>query len=487
MRGCIFFNRSFYRMGQALALDLQRRYDITDWSAYIYGETSYDLVKRSAEVKYSRYLVDDTLDEQAYEEVVDDAYLLEKEKQYGVPLMQLFTADRHFVHDWPKQFYIRYRPTLNHYQIKQHLQNRMRAIERFLNEAKPDFIIGVSVCALGSMVLFHEAKLRGIKFVNIDIARLGDRLMLKDVISGREPEVEARFHELQSGATSSRMKEAEAYLANFRSKLPRPFWANSFEQTTIRSPILFIKNFLRVCWDWATTKFPRVYSYNPLHYLRRNFLMAKNAYLPRRWDVLPIDEPYAFYPLHYDPELSTMVFAPYFTDQIWLIKQIAQSLPINWKLCVKEHPAMLGLRSPEYYRELKRIPNVVLLNPKYPAGEVIRGSSLVAVITSTSGLEAAFLNKPVIAFGSVFFDVLTGVYHASEMENLPSVIAHALTAPLPSEKELCNLIAAMMENSADVDGDRLLYHGGDIEMLSQDHSIHKLSDSIIKYVQASIA
>ncbi|HKS96017.1 MAG TPA: hypothetical protein VJV74_07765, partial [Terriglobia bacterium] len=71
----------------------------------------------------------------------------------------------------------------------------------------------------------------------------------------------------------------------------------------------------------------------------------------------------AFFGLHTQPEFTTDVRAPFFTNQIALAENIARSLPVGHRLVVKEHPGMKGERPLSYYRPLKKLYNVRLLSP----------------------------------------------------------------------------------------------------------------------------
>ena len=64
---------------------------------------------------------------------------------------------------------------------------------------------------------------------------------------------------------------------------------------------------------------------------------------------------FVYFPLAMEPEKSLLTDAPYFTDQIEIIKKIARSIPINFQVLVKEHPTMskIGWRKEEEYENLE--------------------------------------------------------------------------------------------------------------------------------------
>ena len=107
--------------------------------------------------------------------------------------------------------------------------------------------------------------------------------------------------------------------------------------------------------------------------------------------------------MHFQPETSTSVWATYFCDQLNTIKNIAFALPFPYKLYVKEHPAAVGLRSGSFYRKLQELPNVVLIHANENVEKLVAKSMGVVTLTSTIGMEAAFVGKPVYVLGNVFY------------------------------------------------------------------------------------
>lgn len=118
-----------------------------------------------------------------------------------------------------------------------------------------------------------------------------------------------------------------------------------------------------------------------------------------------LDNEYKFYlyPLQFEPEASTSVQAMYFCNQLNTIRNIAFSLPFPYKLYVKEHPSAVGTRTTDFYRRVKEIPNIVLISPYENVENLIKKSQGVIVLTTTIGIEAALIGKPVYVLGNVFY------------------------------------------------------------------------------------
>lgn len=133
-------------------------------------------------------------------------------------------------------------------------------------------------------------------------------------------------------------------------------------------------------------------------------------------------EKYIIFPLHKQPESSVDVLGDYYSDQLNLITQIARSLPIGYKLYVKEHSNAIGDRSVGFYCKVKSIPGVRLISPYIDSYSLINEASLVITISGTMGYEAGLLGRPVITFSPVFFNQLPAIRYCSNLKSLPQLI-----------------------------------------------------------------
>jgi len=117
---------------------------------------------------------------------------------------------------------------------------------------------------------------------------------------------------------------------------------------------------------------------------------------------------YIYIPLHYQPEASINVIGYKYTDQLKFITAISSKFKNNntYKIIVKEHPHCLGNRSFNYYSKLKKLNNVILLNPLIDSRSIIKKSNLVISIAGTASLEAAILKIPSITSVKMYFSHL---------------------------------------------------------------------------------
>lgn len=173
--------------------------------------------------------------------------------------------------------------------------------------------------------------------------------------------------------------------------------------------------------------------------LKRSFYsLTRNLrafYFNKKYSGIDDGNKFFVYPLHFHPEASTLVLATYFADQLNTIKNIAFSLPFPYKLYVKEHPIAIGTRTSSFYKEIKKLPNVVLIDSKENNKELINKSAGVITLTSTVGMEAAILGKPVYVLGDVFYDYHPFVREVGGFEEL----RNRISADLIKDKKIENL------------------------------------------------
>tara|TARA_Y100001935_G_scaffold246347_1_gene240922 strand:- start:485 stop:1789 length:1305 start_codon:yes stop_codon:yes gene_type:complete len=159
------------------------------------------------------------------------------------------------------------------------------------------------------------------------------------------------------------------------------------------------------------------------------------------------NDKYALFFLHYEPDLSTLVWAPYFKNQIELIKKISFSLPYGMHLYVKEHPLMKDKRKFNYLQEIHKIPQVKLINSVIDSKKLIRHSDFIVTITGTVGWEAIILQKPVIVFGNVFYESYPGIIKFENWTFISKYIKQARDFKIIKDAELIKFITAILRTT----------------------------------------
>ncbi len=152
--------------------------------------------------------------------------------------------------------------------------------------------------------------------------------------------------------------------------------------------------------------------------IKRKYLCGKNKYFEN-----PVEgEKYIYVPLHLIPESTTFVQAPLYVNELNNIEMLSKSIPAGWRIYVKEHQAMLGEREFEFYKKVKKIPNVRLVKFNYYTDPKpwITKSQGVYTVTGSSAFEAALLGKRSIILGEISSQVIDGINKISSFRELAS-------------------------------------------------------------------
>ena len=179
------------------------------------------------------------------------------------------------------------------------------------------------------------------------------------------------------------------------------------------------------------------------HYYNKVYTKAAN-----KFPYYPFDKvgKFVYFPLQFQPEAQIDVVAPFFSNQIETARQTAMSLPGDYTLVVKEHPAMVGLRPPSYWEKIARTVNVKFIDYRISGEEVLKRADLVISPNSTTLAEAAFLKKPAIQLGDLGITLkLPNVFKHSDMTTMSSKIKELLMADLNNadyERKLENFVAS---------------------------------------------
>lgn len=150
----------------------------------------------------------------------------------------------------------------------------------------------------------------------------------------------------------------------------------------------------------------------------------------------PPATPYVLFGLHMQPESSIDVWAPFFSNQMWVIELLARSVPPTHGVLVKIHKSDAAHYSRAELERMLSFPGVRLVEPFASSREFIEGAELVIVIQGTMGLEAALLGKPVVSLGDSPISVFPSVTHIGQIEDLPRLIRHKLAERAPARSRI---------------------------------------------------
>lgn len=145
------------------------------------------------------------------------------------------------------------------------------------------------------------------------------------------------------------------------------------------------------------------------HFVEKNYYRRLNAISEKN---VGFGEPYVYFPLHMQPEMTTDVMGGIYTDQLMALEQLRRILPENWKIYVKENPKQKAYkRGKEFFARLASVPNSVLVDRSVDTYKLTASSKFVATITGTAAWEAVSGGKPALIFGHNWYDELPGIFH----------------------------------------------------------------------------
>jgi hypothetical protein len=318
-----------------------------------------------------------------------------------------------------------------------YIQLGYKKIINILDQFNPDVILDTEDSELLRTILNEVAFKRKIPYINIDYPRY-ERFKIPTFNLGLK--VDAYFENEYNRIFSQ--KEAQlsdeiTYVNEIRNK--RSIMSSEFFGTVTNQykPVKYLKAFKFIL-------IKALYFFN-VYFIKKNYSIINNKsivftsplkhfyfylkveikkqilYRNNKYFTNPVKgEVYVYMPLHLIPESTTFVKAPFYINELFLIEQISKSLPVTWMLYVKEHQAMIGERSLEFYNRVNLIPNVRLVqfnfydDPK-PWIEQAKG---VITISGSTAYEAAMLGKKAIIFSDVPFKLLSGITKVSSFEQL---------------------------------------------------------------------
>lgn len=201
-----------------------------------------------------------------------------------------------------------------------------------------------------------------------------------------------------------------------------------------------------------------------------------------------LGEPFYYYPLHVEPEASTLVDANVFSNQLLIIEQIAKAMPLGSRLLVKEHVPMVGRRPAGFYESIKAIPDVHLVSPFNDSFTLLKRCRALITITGTAGWEALLLKRPLVVIGETEYNFLgEGIVRADSLVAMSKYLALA-EAQVPIEDlKLILFIAACLENGVHLPVQVFAYahYGQDGKKVIAENAaaVSQVADRVLEYAR----
>jgi hypothetical protein len=426
------------RLFQPVHRRLRERYAVQDFAGMVWGHDQASFL-RGGDISYDPLIVFTEEVLGRIQRTPDVDYLREREERYGVPLHRMIWAERHLLDGRTYE------------DVLALLERIFRVVEDAYRRFSPTLIFSEDVSCLTSYVHLAVAREMGIPFWRVGSARMPGLL---SIYSGGPQEWNLTADKLaqiqERGLTDEERREAEGFVTAFRSRPVRP----TGMRTRARLPVvdrMDLKQLGRLARRYAMDRQnPTLVSPGHALFQRVQRLSRSQAAqtLPYFEHRVP-GERYVLYPIHFQPEASTLVQAPLYLDQAALIEDISKSLPVGCRLYVKEHVSNRGRRSLSFYNRVRSTVGVRLLGPDEDTWSLIQGASAIAVITGTVGWEGLLFGKPVVTFGDVFYNACTLTHRAGLVpkDEWHEVFRKAIFDHEHDDEQLLQFVAAIRQSS----------------------------------------
>jgi hypothetical protein len=342
--------------------------------------------------------------------------------------------------------------------VNRYLAGLLKAVDGLVERQGVNAMFAYAVAGAPAMVMAELANSRGLPFFALSDTRIDNQQTFdngNDALGGQGSLVALYRTALKNGrAVAGEIERARNYLESFRAAPVEPDYQSNQKrqlETDLSLRAIAVST-LRL-----TRKTIRVRSTSEARDLRKPsplgdwFIRTSRplrARIAERYletlKVEAVQGRLAYYPLHVDPEASTMVLAPMFANQGQVIEAIVKALPPDMTLLVKEHPTMHGLRPIAFYRRLRRLPRVRLISPAVSSFTLIRRCDLTCSITGTAAWEAMLLRKPALVLGAFLFSAVgKGLVTCHDFGRLPEAVGQALGQEPADDHSLLTFLAAV--------------------------------------------
>lgn len=352
----------------------------------------------------------------------DYEYLNEFEKKYHINLSTVSYSERAFHPEFNKFHKFTNNEILNL------IERECKLYEQIIDEIQPDIFLANVITRHNNYLLYLLCKSKNIDVLTLESAKFGNRFTISNEIN--KIDNPSLFSSINLSKTRNQ-EELLHFLKQFKpykgleskisKKIPRLEKTKAaFNLFTSRKNPQYSKFYTRSKSSLllkGSSLISSIHKKNIENFINKEFEYEIGT------------KPFIYFSLTSEPERDLLICAPFFTNQISLITNIAKSIPVGYYLYVKDHPVMekIGWRTKDFYKQIMNLPNVKLFHPSIPNDELIRKSSLVITVAGTAGFEAAFYKIPSIVFIDADFSVLSSVFTLKNIDNLPNTISKALT------------------------------------------------------------
>ena len=258
-----------------------------------------------------------------------------------------------------------------------------------------------------NLISFQVSKKLNVKHVSFYGIRLANRTAISFDNKNTFDEVLELYNDFKVENVTSEMYQP---INTFLEKPKQPSYMVNAINSSKLEPVFIKEFFIRFKRFYLSKKHQYdLFTRSPFElslFKLKKIVNAKKVELVHNtvFDKINEKDKYFIFPLHMQPEASTLILSPFYVNQKECIINISKLLPINTYLYVKEHKSALGQHNLKFYNELKKHPNIKLISYKESMFHLIKDSIGAINLSSTVGLESLMIKKPTILLGNVFYN-----------------------------------------------------------------------------------
>ena len=356
---------------------------------------------------------------------IDIEYLSNFENTYNINLWKLAINERIFYKH--NRFY-----KFEKEEILSILEQELKLFERILDEVKPDYLLTDDPVFHHQKLLLDICKIRGIKILSIYFTGIKDKIVIGKNGTTLDLDKNALNNPIQN-KINTKMNDNNSYdkvwhtylkdkTPKFSNKLISLFaYLRNNDAELINTNFMYYgRTKIKVVRDSLNFEFKK----------RKNF-----SFLQKTTVSSPnLNIPYVYFPMNVNEEMNLLHYAPFYTNQIEVIRHIAKSIPIDYLLYVKEHigSELRGWNDIDYYKEILEIPNVKFMHPHFDNNILLQNSKLLITVRGTTAFKAVKYGIPSIIFGQQPFEIIPSVFRVNSLLDLPNLINQALSTIVDS-------------------------------------------------------
>jgi len=402
---------------------------------------------------------------------LDSVKLDEVEKKYDIEsIWSVFYTDR-FLNKYKYADAIKF--------IKLHIL----FYEHIIEKEKIDFYINENIAIFSSYIFYLMGKKKNIIYLGLSCPR--NFVDTKFYFTNDEHSTNYLLNKylIENNFTDNEKNNAKKLILSFRETTIKPAYMN-FTGKKPKFKFSFFKDILKFLISNLVGKYKDFYNYETYRENRQLIQLFSNYikynFQKKYFKQAVVGDKFYLFPLHFQPEATTLVNAQNYEKQFYAIDLIAKKLPIDSVLYVKEHYAFLGHREMNFYKKLLKYPNVRLIDPWIDSKELIKNSKGVITLTGTAGWEAMFYNKPVFLLGNMFYESFPYINKIQNIDELTSKIKNIDIDSYKSEEyetQLIQYAASYLKSLKD--GNYIL---SDLDTVIKTDNINNITKNILSEI-----